>query len=147
MKKFNYSCTEFFYDKTFSDYPNNDVFHLVKRYLNEKHNFVIPRNDFRKTKIFLSGKELEAIAFYLLKSVVFEKLDINNFILDDEFDDINMENLSFLTVNDREYVISFEKDFLITAIKIHSLCDKEGKLNPKIIRFTGFLKTNSETEL
>lgn len=109
--QFKYDSHEFFYDKSFSDYPLTELYDIVDNYVAiHSISWAIIDHNYHKT---FSGNELKHIAPYLLQANDFAGISLSNFT-------------DHIPINHDVRVVQFPKD--IKRLQLHS--------GLKIISFT-----------
>jgi len=115
VKDFNYGSKEFFYDKSFNDYPIKSLFELVEFHLNNTPNNVhINGNFYHKT---FNGKELLKFGKVLLQSNEFQHMSENSFLpinapIDGELRIVQYQN--------KPDLVPLHEDLKICSISIRS---------------------------
>lgn len=81
IQSYNYSGTEFFYDKTFEDYPafSKDIISLINLYINSN---IIPWhiNEYGIHSFVFNGVTLKSLGVSLIMSNYFKNLTLDSFM-------------------------------------------------------------------
>lgn len=144
-KNFDYSCKEFFYDKSFNDYPSNDLFEILEIFINR--DFVFPRNDFYHTPsswISINRDKLLHLATYILNTPEMQYVKLENFVEESYATDISKLRIIQYHRNSSNLPLS---DMLkIMSIDVH-VEKRDQILVPKTITIIAHSETNFETLL